>query len=213
MATTSISKAGIYRSYYEAALKLATDKDRLSFYSGLFEYIFDGEIKTKLTHEADLILTAIFPNIDADIRRKNGGAPAGNTNAKKQPKNNLENNLKTTSKQRVVLKKTNYEDEDVDVYEDVYEYKDVDVDTHSNSTSIAHSFPTLNEIKEYIKNENLTVEAEKFYTFYQSKKWEGVENWRLLLLRWEKRQFKSEEKTPEKKSLKSASEVLAELEK
>jgi hypothetical protein len=213
MANTSISKAGIYRSYYEAALKLATDKDRLSFYSGLFEYIFDGEIKTKLTHEADLVLTAILPNIDADIRRKNGGAPAGNSNAKKQPKNNLENNLKTTSKQRVVLKKTNYED--VDVYDDVYEdeYKDVDVDTRSNSTSIAHSIPTLNEIKEYIKNENLTVEAEKFYTFYQSRKWEGVENWRLALLRWEKRQFKPEEKTFEKKSLKSASEVLAELEK
>lgn len=119
-----IQKAAQYRSFYETAKKIKDPESRLAFYDALDAYRFEGIEPENLPFAADLAFTAIKPFIDADVNRKNGGAPKGNSNAKKQPENNGENNIKnnpeTTTKQRVVFEKTNNEDveEDEDVKEE-----------------------------------------------------------------------------------------------
>ena len=133
-----IQKAAQYRSFYETAKKIKDPESRLAFYDALDAYRFEGIEPDNLPFAADLAFTAIKPFIDADVNRKNGGAPKGNSNAKKQPENgdkigdkigdnkpqnngenNPENNLETTTKQRVVFEKTN--NEDVEEEEDVEE--------------------------------------------------------------------------------------------
>ena len=122
-----IQKAAQYRSFYETAKKIKDAESRLAFYDALDAYRFEGIEPENLPFAADLAFTAIKPFIDADVNRKNGGAPKGNTNAKKQhietvennSENKPENNLETTQKQRVVFKKTNNEDVEEDVEEDV----------------------------------------------------------------------------------------------
>ena len=116
-----IQKAAQYRSFYETAKKIKDAESRLAFYDALDAYRFEGVEPENLPFAADLAFTAIKPFIDADVNRKNGGAPKGNSNAKKQhennSENNQENNLKTTTKQRVVFEKTNNEDDKEDVKE------------------------------------------------------------------------------------------------
>ena len=60
--------------------------------------IFEGVEPGDLPFTVDLLFTTVRPFIDADIKRKRGGAPLGNSNATKQPKNNLENNIQNNLK-------------------------------------------------------------------------------------------------------------------
>lgn len=98
-----ISKAAFYTSYYEAAQKLKTDDERHEFYDALLDYIFTEKEPVNVSYNVDLILTAVLPIVNADLKRKNGGAPQGNNNAKKTTKKqpivlDVENNLKTMTK-------------------------------------------------------------------------------------------------------------------
>lgn len=110
-----ISKANRYRSYFEVAQKIKNPEARLAFYEAVDWYTFEGVEPKDLPIEADIAFTAIKANIDADLKRKTGGAPLGNQNAKKQPTETTKNNLK----QPVDLKETNNEDVDVEVNEEV----------------------------------------------------------------------------------------------
>lgn len=110
-----ISKANRYRSYFEVAQKIKNPEARLAFYEAVDWYTFEGVEPKDLPIEADIAFTAIKANIDADLKRKTGGAPLGNQNAKKQPTETTKNNLK----QPVDLKETNNEDVEVEVNEDV----------------------------------------------------------------------------------------------
>ncbi len=80
-----------YRSFYEAMKKLDIEV-QAKVYNAIFLYQFEGQ-----EVELDVIPGAIFslikPQLDANNNKyengKLGGAPKGNQNAKKQPKNNL----------------------------------------------------------------------------------------------------------------------------
>lgn len=91
-----------YRTYQEAGHRIP-EKQRLKFYEMIFEYGLTGE-EPNDTGDAliDMALSFIRPLIRANIRNyengSKGGAPAGNQNARKQPKNNR-NQPKSTEKQ------------------------------------------------------------------------------------------------------------------
>lgn len=44
--------------------------------------------------------------------------------------------------------------------------------------------PTLSEIKAFVSEEKLKINPEKFYYYYQSKKWKGVFDWKAKALEW-----------------------------
>lgn len=92
-----------YRSYIEAITLLPEDK-RWSFFEKVVIYALDGVDPGFNEYDTKLAFTLMKANIDSCNNRysacvengKKGGAPFGNSNAKKQPKNNQRNNLKTT---------------------------------------------------------------------------------------------------------------------
>jgi hypothetical protein len=94
-----------YRSFYEAIKKLEDIEDRCVIYQAICEYSFYGT-EPILDGLKSIIWTLIKPQIDANIKKridaKKGGAPKGNSNAKKQPKTtivDLENNHRLNEKQ------------------------------------------------------------------------------------------------------------------
>lgn len=87
--------ASIYRSSYYQILKIKSEKKQLRFLKAIFEYEFDGtEIPEDLLKDGmiELIWMSIQPLIDNRVKNYRngckGGAPSGNKNAIKQPKNN-----------------------------------------------------------------------------------------------------------------------------
>ena len=92
-------------SYYEAIKRQKKQKDRLLLYEAVCEYGINGNMPSNLPENLFALFILMKPNIDNTKKRrkasvengKKGGAPAGNQNARKQPKNNLakqpDNNL------------------------------------------------------------------------------------------------------------------------
>ena len=92
----------IYKSFVDAVRELDSDI-QLDAYNAYYAYMFDGEEYTGSNPVIKALLIMAKPYIDKANNRyeaavengKKGGAPKGNSNAKKQP----ENNQKTTRKQ------------------------------------------------------------------------------------------------------------------
>jgi hypothetical protein len=94
-----------YKSFYEAIEKLPSVEDKCIIYQSICNYSFYN-VEPTLDGITAIIWTLIKPQIDANIKKridgKRGGAPKGNSNAKKQPKTtivDLENNHRLISKQ------------------------------------------------------------------------------------------------------------------
>ncbi len=94
-----------YKSFYEAIEKMPSVEDKCIIYQSICNYCF-YDIEPNLSGVTEIIWTLIKPQIDANIKKRidgrRGGAPKGNTNAKKQPKTtivDLENNHWLNKKQ------------------------------------------------------------------------------------------------------------------
>ena len=107
-----------YRSFYES-IKELDPLDQVQIYNAIFEYEFYKK-NNELKGVCKSIFTLIIPQLIANDKRyengKKGGAPKGNQNAKKQPKNNLE----TTEKQPNVNVNVNVNENDN--VNDIYNY-------------------------------------------------------------------------------------------
>ena len=77
-----------YRSFYES-IKELNQEDQLELYKAIMEFQFENK-EIKLLGISKAIFPLIKPQLEANNKRyengKKGGAPKGNTNAKKQPK-------------------------------------------------------------------------------------------------------------------------------
>ena len=82
-----------YKSYYQMALQIADKEKRCKFYESIINAALKGEpLKDTDDPVINMAYIAIRPLIEANIRNYangcKGGAPEGNRNASKQPKNN-----------------------------------------------------------------------------------------------------------------------------
>lgn len=112
-----------------------------------------------------------------ETQRRNGakgGAPIGNTNARKQP-NSSENNL--------------------------YIDKAVNTDINSNKlsneskkkTRCVFSAPSLDEVKDFFKANSFTSDPEAFFDYYEANGWtqgnrKPLQKWEAAARQWERRQ-------------------------
>ena len=100
-----------YKSFYES-IKELEESSQYKIYKAIFEYQFENKT-SELNGIEKAIFTLIEPQLSANNKKyengKKGGAPKGNSNASKQPKNNL----KTTKKQpKNNLKQANVNEND-----------------------------------------------------------------------------------------------------
>ena len=90
-----------YRSFYEAVKELPPEEQAV-VYNAICSYALDG-VEPELSGVAKAVFLLVKPQIDANNARYEnsvkGGAPKGNTNAKKVEEKQPKNNQKTTKKQ------------------------------------------------------------------------------------------------------------------
>lgn len=180
-----------YRSFYEAIKEIPMEQQGV-IYNAIYGYALDG-IVPELTGVAKSIFLLVKPQIDANNERYEngcrGGAPKGNQNAKKQPKNNQ----KTTEKQPVVDLEEQKKQPNDNVNENVNDNEnDLKENVKRKSTTQAKAFvkPTTEEVKAYCGERKNNVNAEKFVDFYESKGWligkNPMKDWKACVRTWEK---------------------------
>ena len=196
-----------FRSFRDA-VEMTDRDDQLVLYKAIANYALDGVEPdvSALGALGRLCWTAIRPNIKSGIIRYrngcNGGAPIGNRNAQKQPKNNQDstgkqpkNNQKTTKKQPKNNQKTTYplKDEDEDVDEDVDDkIKKLPI---GSKESAGKPRPSPETIKDYFLTIGGTdTDAKSFYDYYTANGWRTgrntIKDWRAAARNWMNRKPK-----------------------
>ena len=146
--------------------------DPLGLIDGIFaaiKYVIDST-KSKRVHISN----------ERSKAGKNGGAPKGNQNARKQPKTS----------------KTNKTSVDVDVEEKINKLSNeskesADKPRRGTTKRTAFVVPSLQEVKDYISEKGYTVDAQRFIDFYESKGWmigkNKMKDWRAAIRTWTRR--------------------------
>lgn len=162
--TKKINSFVFYRSFLEG-IKELEDEEKLSIFFAISEYALDGKLP-QLTGAMKALFLQMKAQIDAnEIRRengRNGGAPKGNSNAKKQPKT-TKNNQKQPNEN---------------------ENDNGNVNVNENEKFFP---PTLDDIKEFCISEKIKIDTEKFFIYYTSRGWNGIEDWKSTVKYWEKK--------------------------
>ena len=184
-----------YRSFYESIKKFPSAV-RLPLYEAITAFGFDLEepdfsgVKEKYRPFIEAVWDTIRPQLWANHQRwlngKGGGAPEGNQNARKQPKNNLE----STEIQPNIKKNINEKD-------------NIESGEASPSARSLKRFvkPTLKEVEDYCKSRGNGIDAAAFIAFYESKGWviggDPMKNWKSAVITWERRNASSSTPQPQ----------------
>lgn len=186
--TTKIREAFTFYRSFRDAVDMTNKEEQLVLYKAIADYALDGiepDVST-LGVLGQLCWTAISPNIKSGRRNYingcNGGAPEGNCNAKKQPKNNPNSTEKqpgqTSTKNKNRNKNKNKNDEE-----------SIEKVATKRTTFVA---PSLQEVSDYISEKGYTVDARQFVDFYESKGWmvgsNKMKDWRAAVRTWTRRQ-------------------------
>jgi len=159
-----------YRSFYEA-IKELPDSDRLAMYDAICEYALEHE-NTAGTPVSRGMMALIIPQLEANFKRRvngmQGGRPKSDTKAK--PNNNP---AETKAEPNV----------NVNVNDNV----NGNVNVNDNRRFIP---PTLEEVQEYCRQRNSSVNPKTFYEYFQTGGWKDskgnkVKNWKQKLITWE----------------------------
>ena len=104
-----VSKFYFFKSFFESG-EILLDPERLAFYDYILRYAFNWELPIENKGSAVALFTAIRSVIDRSIKRqitsrengKKGGAPIGNQNARKYPREETTTGLnsKLTEKEK-----------------------------------------------------------------------------------------------------------------
>ena len=172
-----------YRSFRDS-IEITDASDQLVLYKAIADYALDGiepDIST-LDALGRLCWTAISPNIKSGRKNFengcNGGAPKGNRNAKKQPKNNPDSTEKQPGE-------TSNENENRNEYENENGILEKKV-APKRSTFVV---PQLEEVANFFSTiKGTRIDAEKFFYHNEAGGWRTskgpMESWTAAARKW-----------------------------
>lgn len=153
-----------------------SDKDKLIMYEAITDYALDLK-EPDLEGFPKVVFDLIRPVLETNIKRwqngckggeygTKGGAPKGNQNAKKR------NNPKTTANQP---------------------QNNPDITPKANNDSKSSSRfikPSIQEVKDYILSSSYSVDAERFYNYYEANGWKvgrnAMKDWKAAVRTWQR---------------------------
>lgn len=168
----------LYRSFVDIIREL-DDADAKAFILAISDYALNGN-EPQLDGMLSILWMPVKPQLDANIRRykngKKGGAPKGsrnNPNGRRGQEINLElTEDKPTANQKVSL-----------------------------VTRPERVCPTIEQVREYIVTNNLSVDPDIFFDYYESRGWKSgnadIYNWQALVRTWVNRSQQQNNKDPE----------------
>lgn len=157
-----------YKSYYES-LKDLKEKDKKDILNAMLDYVFEDKIP-KFSGIKKIVWTLIQPNLNSSKNHSNtnAGAPLGNQNASKEKQS--KNNQKTIS---------DLKDKDKD--------KDKDKEREENilfPTTPTEIFNYCSLIFDEYSKDDLEKSCTKMFRHYETKKWDGIYNWKMRAEEW-----------------------------
>lgn len=185
-----------YRSFRDS-IGMTDEADQLMLYKAIADYALDGiepDIST-LGALGRLCWTAICPNIKSGVTNFrngcNGGAPKGNKNAKKQPKNNPNSTEKQPAKTSNENENEN-ENENIDKKHTNVCKESADKPHKDASKRTAFVAPSLEELRVFISEQGLkNVNPEEFIDHYTANGWRAGRNpmkdWKAAARNWNRR--------------------------
>lgn len=182
-----------YASFAKAIRRIKKAADRAAAYDAIVNYaLYEIEPDMeKLPDSAASLFEVIKPFLDTSRRKAENGKKGGKAKAdekQEQAEIKPEANVKQTSSKPEANEK-----------QEQTESKNKDKNKNKNKnkcliTPISSSFapPTLDEVKAYIAEKGLGVDAEFFWSYYNTSNWtkkngDPVLNWKQTLLTWERK--------------------------
>ena len=203
----------IYASYADK-FKILSDEQ----FGRLMRLMFQYQIEGKVPMIEDATVSLAFDVVKFDLDRNNEkyeeicekrriAGKAGGLAKANNSKQMIANASK--SKQNVASVADNDNDNDND--------NDTDNDISIKSKAKRFTPPTLDEVKNYCKERNNNVDAERFIDFYASKGWkvgnQPMKDWKACVRTWERRDKDNKSEPKEGEYIKNVRNKYAELEK
>lgn len=165
-----IKKFSFFKSYYESLKDLEKD-DRNEIVNAILEYVFDDK-KPKFRGIKKTIWTLIEPNLNTSKNRSNtnSGAPLGNQNARKEKQS--KNNQNSTERILGI-------GEGIGIGKG--EGEGNNIPSPNSPTEIFNYCSIL--FDEYSKDD-LEKSCAKMFRHYETKKWNGIYNWKMRAEEW-----------------------------
>ena len=194
-----------YKSWLKGAQLISKPAERLSFYEAVFAYAFRGEEIARSGSMAEMAFIMIKPQLDANLSRarngKRGGRPKKETigfqnNAQEKTNGFSKEKERLKEKENIYINNNLLQEKEKEIY------KEKEKENSSFTVPIAtkkRSFtpPTLEEITEYCKSRNNSIDPKTFYDYYSAPNAEGktwidrdgtpVKNWKQKVITWEGR--------------------------
>ena len=163
----------VYRSFINAMRKIKDPEQRCKAYDAMFDYGLD-HIETDLDDGAGIALEIIKPLLDTQLKNR----MARSLNGKKggRPKlNEAEESEKKLDKAKDTL---------------IGNCELIIDNQKENTQKKRFTAPSLDDVREYCRQRNSTVDPNKFYEYFTAGNWTDskgnkVKNWKQKLLTWE----------------------------
>lgn len=196
-------KSFVFPETIKKQIDAMNDEMKLKFYIAVTNYGMYDEKPTNFNDIENIIWISMQDLLD-NCKQSKGGAPTGNNNASKSQNNqNNQNNLKTT---KTTLNNHNDNDNYNDNHKERENKQEKVLENNSkseneNKTLSLNSLPqnnnqdfvvpTQDEVIEYCKTQNLSVNPLSFYNFYMSNNWfvgsHKMTDWKASIRLWQSR--------------------------
>jgi hypothetical protein len=170
-----------YRSFFQSTKRLSKE-DKAELFEAICSYALDGEL-IEVSAVPEAIFSVIKPNLDANRRKWENGCKEKKKTSRLEAEEEQEISKDEANDKQTVSKPQGNVNVNVDV----------DVDKDVKSKSKRFSPPTLQDIQNYCKERNNSVNPEKWIAHYQSNGWKvgknSMKDWKAAVRTWEGNSF------------------------
>lgn len=179
-----------YRSFYEA-LQQVPKTHRTAIYEACFTYVFESR-EVSLSGVPGALWALIKPQLDASQRRYENAKKGAEHGKKGAEYGKLGGRPK---KEKPPLRGN--EQNPLNVNDNVNVNVNDNVSVNGNATEVppaqTHTVPSLEEIKAYCKERKNSIDAKKFYEYYEMREWKlsnggPMKDWKAAVRYWETRE-------------------------
>ena len=164
----------IYRSFYEAIKDLPKEQ-QADAWNAIFEYGLN-QTEVQLSGIVSTVFKLVKPQLDANLKRYENGNKGG------RPKNQTETKQEPNYNQTITKVEPNNNN------------------NKNNNKNDKFIKPTQEQIREYMLEQRMNDESERFYNYYEAIGWKvgrnPMKNWKAAVITWKKNQQPVQQEQP-----------------